>query len=64
MDEDGYRIHHALKFTMFNECKAPVSDHISFMEILHADDTLLITKNTRTMNRLLHAVEEESQYYG
>ena len=39
-------------------------DHISFMEILYADDTLLFTKNTRAMNRLLHAVEDESQYYG
>ena len=39
-------------------------DHLSFMEVLHADDTLLVTKNTRTMNRLLHAVESESQYHG
>ena len=34
------------------------------MEVLHADDTLLVTQNTRTMNRLLHAVESESQYHG
>lgn len=39
-------------------------DHLSFMEVLHADDTLLVTKNTRTMNRLLHAVESESQCHG
>ena len=39
-------------------------DHISFMELLYADDTLLITKNTRAMNILLHAVETESEYYG
>jgi hypothetical protein len=38
--------------------------HLSFMEVLYADDTLLVTKNTRTMNRLLHAVESESQYHG
>ena len=39
-------------------------DHIPLMEILYADDMLLITKNTRAMNRLLHAVEDDSQYYG
>ena len=39
-------------------------DHISLMEILYADDTLLIPKNARAMNRLLHAVEDDSQYYG
>ena len=39
-------------------------DHISFMELLYADDTLLITKSTRAMNILLHAVETESEYYG
>ena len=39
-------------------------DHISLMEILYADDTLLITKNARAMNRLLHAVEDDSQYCG
>ena len=39
-------------------------DHLLFMEILYADDTLLISKNTRTMNILLHAVETESAYYG
>ena len=39
-------------------------DHIPLMEILYADDMLLITKNTRAMNRLLHAVEDDSQYCG
>ena len=39
-------------------------DNLSCMEVFYADDTLLVTKNTRTMNRLLHAVESESQYYG
>ena len=38
--------------------------HLSFMEVLYADDTLLVTKNTRTMNGLLHAVKSESQYCG
>ena len=37
-------------------------DHRSFMEIIYADDTLLITKMTRAMNWL--AVEDESHYYG
>ena len=39
-------------------------DHLLFMEILYADNTLLISKNPRTMNILLHAVETESAYYG
>lgn len=39
-------------------------DHVLFSEILYADDTVLVTRNTRTMNVLLHAVEQESHYYG
>ena len=39
-------------------------DHLLFMEILYADDMLLISKNTRTMNILFHAMETESAYYG
>jgi len=39
-------------------------DNINFNEILYADDTLLISKNTQGMNKLLHAIEEESTYYG
>ena len=33
------------------------------MEILYINDMLLITKNIRAMNLLLHAIEDESQYY-
>ena len=36
---------------------------INFSEILYADDTLLVTKNTKGMNKLLHAIERESAYY-
>ena len=39
-------------------------DRINFSEILYADDTLLVTKDTNGMNRLLHAIEKESSYYG
>ena len=38
-------------------------DKITFNELLFADDTLLISKNTRGMNKFLHAIEE-SAYYG
>ena len=39
-------------------------DRINFSEILYADDTLLVSKDTSGMNRLLHAIELESSYYG
>ena len=39
-------------------------DRINFSEILYADDTLLVTKNTKGMNKLIHAIERESAYYG
>ena len=39
-------------------------DQINFSEVLYADDTLLVSKNTQGMNKLLHAIEEESTYYG
>ena len=38
-------------------------DHINFMEILYADDTLLITKNAKAMNKLIAGIELESGYY-
>jgi hypothetical protein len=39
--------------------------HLSFLEVLYADGTLLLfTRNTRTLNTFLHAVESESQCYG
>ena len=34
------------------------------MEFLYIDKILLINKNIRAMNILLHAVEIESEYYG
>ena len=39
-------------------------DRINFSEILYADDTLLVAKNTQGMNKLLHTIERESAYYG
>ena len=39
-------------------------ESINFNEILYADDTLLVSKNTIGMNTLLHAIEDESAYYG
>jgi len=39
-------------------------DHINFTEILYADDTLLMSKNSRPMNKLIAAIEKESAYYG
>ena len=44
-----------------SECRL---DQISFNEVLYADDTLLISRNTFGMNLLLHAIEDESAYYG
>ena len=44
-----------------SECRL---DQISFNEVLYADDTLLISPNTFGMNLLLHAIEDESAYYG
>ena len=35
-----------------------------FSELLYADDTLLVAKNTKDMNLLLHSIEKESKYYG
>jgi len=39
-------------------------DRIRFTEILYADDTLLVTKNTAGTNALLNKIERESAYYG
>jgi len=36
---------------------------LNFHELLYADDTLLIAKNTATSKKILHLVEEESEYY-
>ena len=36
---------------------------ISFTELLYADDTVLVAKDTRTVHTLLHALEVESEYY-
>jgi hypothetical protein len=37
---------------------------VNFDEILYADDTLLVSQSTRTMNKLLASVEEEGAKYG
>ena len=42
--------------------KGPV-DGLSFTEILYADDTLLILKDSDSATTLLQAIEEESKYY-
>ena len=39
-------------------------ERITFNQPLYADDALLISKTTRGMNKFLHAIEEESAYYG
>ena len=39
-------------------------DRIRFSEILYADDTLLVTKDTAGTNKLLNKIETESAYYG
>ncbi len=36
---------------------------ITFTEILYADDTLLVSKNTTAARKMLAAIEEESKYY-
>ena len=38
-------------------------DGLAFAELLYADDTLLVLKNTRAMNILLAEIETESAYY-
>ena len=39
-------------------------DGIYFSEILYADDTLIFGANTQCINRLLHAIERHSDYFG
>ena len=39
-------------------------DGIYFSEILFADDTLIFGANTQCINKLLHAIERHSAYYG
>ena len=39
-------------------------DRINFSEILYADDILLVSKNTKRMNKLVHSIEQESACYG
>ena len=33
-------------------------------ELLFADDTLIVTKNTQSMHKSLHAIQRHSAYYG
>lgn len=37
---------------------------LSFAEILYADDTLLILRTKESLEKLLHEIELESEYYG
>ena len=39
-------------------------DFIDFIEILYADDTLLIGDNAKILNLLLAAIEKHSERYG
>ena len=39
-------------------------DHMRFNEVLYINDIFLVSKNTTGMNQFLHAIEEESTYYG
>ena len=39
-------------------------DRLSFTELLYADDTVLITNNVSTMNRLLATIEKCALYHG
>ena len=37
--------------------------HMSFQELLYADDTLIVAKNTQDARDLIRYIEEESAYY-
>ena len=37
-------------------------NNIIFQELLYADDTLIIAKNTQTAKNYLRYIEEESEY--
>ena len=39
-------------------------DGIFFSQILYADDTLIFGANTQCVNKLLHAIEKHSKYFG
>ena len=39
-------------------------DGIFFSQILYADDTLIFGANTQYVNKLLHAIEKHSRYFG
>lgn len=39
-------------------------DGIFFSQILYADDTLIFGANTQCVNKLLHAIEKHSRYFG
>ena len=45
-------------------CKRGTPRGLDFNEILYADDTVLITNNVRTMNRLLDKTEKCAKYHG
>ena len=39
------------------------NEHLNCNDLLYADDTLLLTVDTKTMNAFLEAIERESAYY-
>ena len=53
---------------MFNDIQMEVDRDITkhlvngttFAEVLYADDTMLVTQDTKSMHRILHAIEKES----
>ena len=40
-----------------------VIDGLGFTEILYADDTMLVLKDSKPASKLLHEIETESEYY-
>ena len=43
---------------------AKMVDGTTFADVLHAEDTMLVTQDSKSMHRLLHATESESAYCG
>ena len=39
------------------------NEHLNCNDLLYADDTLLLTVDTKTMNAFLEAIERYSSYY-
>ena len=56
---------------MFTDIEAKLRDpycqrtfgRLNFHELLYADDTMLIAKGTMMAKKILHLIEEDSEYY-